>query len=503
MLEIKNVTKVFPGVKALDDVSVTFKASEIHALIGENGAGKSTLINIICGVFQPDVGELYIDGEQVKFHYLNDAINAGLSKVNQEIRVIPNSSIGENIMMEQLHKFRNHGMIRWDIVHAEARKALDMIGLDLPTTMPIGSLSAAKKQLVQIAKAIALNSKIILLDEPTSSLTLREAEKLFKIMHSLKEQGKVIVFVSHKIEEVLSVCDKLTVLRDGRYIGTRNCNEVQKHDVVKLMIGRETNEDFLGFLNINDNEYVLEAKNICKAKQFDNISLSLKKGEILGLYGLVGSGRTELARIIVGVDKADSGKIFINGKEARISNMSDSLENYRMGYITENRKEEGLILTDTVKTNLTITIWKMIRDTFLKKINLKKEDSATNRIVNELDIRAASTSTAVMSLSGGNQQKISIGKWLNADCDILIIDEPTVGIDVGAKESIYKIIWDLAVEKGKSIILISSDMPELIKLSRRILVFREFQIVDEITGLNEKQHSYNEVSSMIGKNLTY
>ncbi len=498
MMKLKNITKVFPGVKALDDVSIEFKAGEIHALLGENGAGKSTLIKIICGIHQSTQGKIYLHDKEVQFKDFKDAIEHEIAIVNQEIQVIPDYSIAENIALDKMESFTKAGKIQWDRVNEFAKKYLEIVGLDLPPKMKIGGLTAAQKQLIQIAKGLSCNAKLLLLDEPTSSLTKTEADNLIEIVKKLKEQGVAIVFVSHKIEEVLALCDMISVLRDGKYIGTKACCNLDKQDVIKMMIGRETEDKFLGHLDINREKKVLEVKNIKQRGRFEDISFDLYEGEILGFYGLVGSGRTELARIILGIDKKDGGEVYINGKKARIMSMSDSLNKYRMGYVSENRKEEGLILDDTIKSNITITVWNRIVSALVRRIRLGKESKTASVMVDKLQIKTPSLVQQVKNLSGGNQQKVSISKWLAAECDILIIDEPSVGVDVGAKEYIHQLIWDLAKEEGKSIIVISSDMPEIITLARRLLIFKENEIVGEIDELDGIEYDYGYVSERIG-----
>lgn len=336
----------------------------------------------------------------------------------------------------------------------------------------------------------------LLLDEPTSSLTTFESNNLIKIVRKLKEQNVAVIFVSHKIEEVLELCDIISVLRDGKYVGTKDCKGIERQDIVKMMIGREEDQEHLGFLDIQD-EIVLEARNITTYGQFDKVNFKLKKGEILGFYGLVGSGRTELVRLLVGADKMDSGEVYIKGQKAEIHSIQDALEKYKVGYVTENRKEEGLMLEASVGTNTNITVWSSLVNKF-RKINISEEQKTVDFMIDKMKIKTPSSETKVGSLSGGNQQKVSIGKWLAANCDILIIDEPTVGVDVGAKKYIHDLIWNLAKNEGKSIILISSDMPELITLARRILVFKDQKITGEIDDLNIEIRSYEEVSNEIG-----
>ena len=500
MLEVKNISKQFPGVKALDDVSIRFENGQIHALLGENGAGKSTLMKIISGIYTADSGTVLMDGKPVSFHHLSDALQHGLAVVNQEIQVIPEASVAENVMLDKLHRYRKNGLINWKALTADARKCLETVGLDIDPNMPAGSLSAAKKQLIQIARAMAFNAKILMLDEPTSSITMKEIEKLFELLRQLREQGVVIIFVSHKLDEVLEICDSMSVLRDGKLIGSCSCEGITKQDIVRMMIGREMKDRYLGTLDIDYNDVVLKVEDICQKKhKFEHVNFELHRGEILGFYGLVGSGRTELAKIIIGDDSADSGRILVGDKESKAQCVADSLEKNRVGYVSENRKEEGLILADTILMNMGITYWKQIRNPITKMINIREEIKRCDATMQKLEVKAPSRETVVDYLSGGNQQKISIGKWLAAGCDVLIIDEPTVGVDVGAKEHIYDIIWDLAKNQGKSIILISSDMPELIMLSRRILVFKDSKIAGEITGLNDGEFSTAQVAAQIGQ----
>lgn len=497
MLELKHVSKFFPGVVALDDVSLQFLPGEIHALIGENGAGKSTLIKIICGIHKADQGIISVDGKKVVFKGFQDAVDCSISFVSQEIMVFPDSTVAENICMDKLERFANKGILNWKQIRDTAKKYLDYVGLNIDPMEKIRKLTPAEKQMIQIAKAISSGAKYILFDEPTSSLTKHEAEKLFQIMEELKKENVGLIFVSHKLEEITAICDRVSVLRDGKWVGTRECSDIMRKDLVNMMIGREEMIEYRGFLNIQP-EVVLEAQHITKYGMFNDVSFKLYRGEILGWYGLVGSGRSELARLIIGENPIDGGRVFVNGKPVNIKSISDSIYKHKIAYVTENRKEEGLVLDASIEDNITITIWSKLTNK-LRKINRKKEVDITDNVIDRIKIKCPSRDTVAMALSGGNQQKVSIGKWLAADCDILIIDEPTVGVDIGAKEYIHDLIWDLAKVQGKSIILISSDLPELISLSRRVLVFAEQQIKREIAGLNEMERSYDEVSTLIGE----
>jgi ribose transport system ATP-binding protein len=500
MLEIRQISKAFPGVQALSEVSIEFRPGEIHALVGENGAGKSTLIKIMCGIYAPDEGEVRLDGGRLTLRTYRDAIDHKLNMVSQEIQVIPKSTIAENIVLDKLEKFRRRGgAIDWKRINREAQQYIEMVDLHLPAKTVVSGLSAAQKQLIMIARALSADAKVLVLDEPTSSLTLHETANLLQLLQKLKLNGVTIIFVTHKLEEVLQVADKVSVLRDGQLIGTREIQGLQKSDIVTMMIGRETITKSLGTLEIT-RQPVLEAQHISRYGQFDDVNFSLYKGEILGFYGLVGAGRTELAQILIGEAKKDSGEVFINGQPARIHSMADSLFKYRMGYVSENRKEKGLILGASIKSNITVTVWNRLLNR-ARVISLKQESAVARKYMDAVEIKATGPDQPVNRLSGGNQQKVSISKWLAAECDILIIDEPTVGVDIGAKEYIHQLIWNLAKNEGKSIIIISSDMPEIVNVARRILVFKEFKIVGEVDYLGEQTPSYEQISQQIGHYL--
>ena len=501
MLALKNISKSFPGVRALQDVSMTVQDGEVHALLGENGAGKSTLIKIVSGIYQPENGDIYINDVKINLHTSKDAIRNKISYVHQEVLVVPGSTVAENIILEQLSNFAKGGMINWKKANDFAIKYLNMVDLDISPTRIVESLTIAQKKLIQIARALSLDANIFLLDEPTSSLTESESENLFTIIRKLKEGGASIIFVSHKLEEVLVICDKITVLRDGVLVDTIINNKTQKKDIIQMMVGRDVVDEFMGLLDVDYSEKVMEVKDFSLKGKFQDISFSLNKGEILGFYGLIGSGRTELAKAILGIYKRDNGSIFINGKIAQIQSMRIALDKYKIGYVSENRKEEGLILSFNLQNNIGITIWNKIASKILSLINVNTEKTICIDRVKDLQIKTTGLKQIVNNLSGGNQQKVSIAKWLAANCDILIIDEPTVGVDVGAKEFIHQIIWNLAKEKNKSVILISSDMPELIKLARRICVFRGGRIVGEIDELNLEEKTYKNVSEHIGRYL--
>ena len=479
MLEVQGLTKSFPGVLALDDVSVAFEAGKLHAVIGENGAGKSTLIKLICGIYEPDAGSVLVDGTEVHFGSYGDAMASNIELVSQELQIVPNATIAENVLLHRLDDFSRRGTIDWGAVEREAQVYTGRIGLNVPVSQAAGDLSAAQKQLLMIAKALSASARTLILDEPTSALTLHEVEHLFGVLRQLRDDGVTLVFVSHKLEEVLEIADRVTVLRDGRNVGTEPIEGLVKDDLIHMMIGRSTKSEWLGSLDIDRDQVALEARGITQPGTFRGLDFKLHKGEILGFYGLVGSGRTELAQILIGEDRDFEGEVFVDGEEAHIHGMYESLGVYRMGYVSENRKEKGLILDTTIKTNIAITVWdRLVRG--LRGIDIAEEKRTGEHFMDAVDIRATGPDQVVNSLSGGNQQKVSIAKWLAAGCDTLIIDEPTIGVDIGAKEAIHRLVWNLAHDEGKSIVLISSDLPEMVYLARRILVFRDFEVVAEI-----------------------
>jgi ribose transport system ATP-binding protein len=501
MLELLGISKRFPGVTALDGVSVAFAPGEIHALLGENGAGKSTLIKIVTGIEAPDEGEIRHRGERVVFRSYRDSLAHGIGIVPQEIQVVPESSIAENIMLDKMVARGPLGIVDWGAVNAQARAALVRVGLDLPPATRIGGLTAAQKQLVQIAKALAANVGVLLLDEPTSCLTAHEASRLFGILRELRARGLILVFISHKLEEVFALCDRVSVLRDGRLVGTRGIAGLTSPELVKMMIGRESAEPNLGRLHVDVGRELLRVENVIRAGKARGVSFALHEGEVLGLYGLLGAGRTEIARIIIGEEAMDSGAVFVRGKRARIRSLRESLYRYGIGYVPENRKEEGLTLEFSVRANIAVTVWHRLRHAVTRRISRSTEAALVRTLIRDLDIRTTGLEQRAGDLSGGNQQKVCLAKWLAADCDVLIVDEPTVGVDVGAKDQIHRLIRDFARRKGKAVVVISSDMPEIIRLSSRLLVFREQRVVGELTGVDDPSRGYDEVSHAIGRYL--
>jgi len=490
-LTIETVSKAFPGVQALDGVSLELRPGEVHALMGENGAGKSTLIKILTGLYQPDSGRFVIDGREVSFQSPRDAIAAGISAVHQERNLIPRFSVGENILLERLPT--KNGLVDYATVNREARRYLDLLDRGIDTRVEVRTLSVAQMQIVEIAKALSLEARCLLLDEPTASITEHETAALFELIRKLRADGAAIVFVSHKLEEVFAIADRVTVLRDGKVAAAGEpMAAMTRHRLVSLMIGREERIADLGIRTVEAGNVVVEAKGLATSLGHEDISFALHKGEILGLYGLVGAGRSELAHVLLGAGGAITGGDFrVKGEPAAIGSMHEALRRYRIGYISEDRKQEGLILMHPIRENVAITIWRRLANR-LGLLTAGSETRAVLPFVERLEVKAPSLDQTVGNLSGGNQQKVSVAKWLAANVEILIVDEPTVGIDIKTKTYLHELIGEIA-RSGVSILLISSDMPEMIAVADRILVMHGFRIVGEVRN----DHRYEPVSKAI------
>jgi ribose transport system ATP-binding protein len=489
-LIIESVSKAFPGVQALDRVSLELRPGEIHALMGENGAGKSTLIKIITGLYPADSGRVLIDGQEVAFHSPRDAIAAGISAVHQERNLIPRFSVGENILLERLPTRR--GLVDRNAIHHEARGYLVMLDGSIDTRAEVRTLSVAQMQIVEIAKALSLEAKYLLMDEPTASITEHEASALFGLLRRLRDNGAAIVFVSHKLEEIFAIADRVTVLRDGKNAAAGEpMNTMTRKHLISLMVGREERVLKQPAREHGNREVVLEARGLSTSLGHQDISLALHRGEILGLYGLVGAGRSELARAIVGDAKVTGGELRLMGKPVVLRDMHEALNRYRIGYISEDRKQEGLILAHSVKQNIAVTIWRRLAGV-LGLIAPAEEARAVMPYVERLEIRAPSIEQIVGNLSGGNQQRVSVAKWLAANVEILIIDEPTVGIDINTKAYLHELIQEIAAG-GTSVLLISSDMPEMVAVADRILIMHRMRLVGEVP--NDRR--YERVSKAI------
>ena len=494
-LEARRVSKFFPGVKALQGVSLSLAKGSIHALLGENGAGKSTLIKIVTGVYRPDEGELVMGGDPIGLFSTRHAMGLGIGVVHQERNLIPRFSVGENIMLEQLAG-RLVKPIDYERVHARARHWLDMLGLDLDPRTPVSQLSVAKMQLVEIAKALSLRSKVLLLDEPTASLTPHETDSLFRLLRKLRDDGVGMLFVSHKLEEVQAICDAVTVLRDGRNAcESRGMAGLDRQDLVRLMIGRSEQIPDWSTRNHSGAAPVLELDNLATSLGHRDIDLQVRRGEIVGLYGLVGAGRTELAKAIIGLFPVTSGTIRIAGEPAEIANVAEAVHRHRIGYVSEDRKGEGLVLIHSVLENAGIPLWRRLAKAtgFLIDRRIQTE---VEPFIRRLEVRTPSLAQIVGNLSGGNQQKISVAKWLAAGVQLLIIDEPSVGIDIKTKAYLHALIRDLS-DGGTAILLITSDMPEMITLADRIVVMNDYRIRGEIVNSRDYEAMSESIMGLI------
>lgn len=481
VLELRGITKEFPGVKALDNVHFKLKPGEIHALMGENGAGKSTFIKIITGVHAPNEGEIFLNGQKVSFKNPKEASAMGISAIYQHVTNYPDLSVTENIFMghEMIQKATKR--LLWKEMHNEAKKLLDELGANFNPKTQMGSLSVAQQQIVEIAKAISTDAKIIIMDEPTAALSKRESEELYKITEQLRDKGKSIIFISHRFEDMYCLASQVTVLRDSKYIGSWKVDEITNDELVVAMVGREITQIFpekKGQIQ----EEILNVKGLGKTGYFADVSFTLHKGEILGLTGLVGAGRSEVCQALFGVEPYDKGTICINGKEVRITNPNEAI-NLGIGYLPEDRQQQGLILQWGIGKNITLSALEGLSNKGW--LNEQKESEVAKRLAEKVNVKANSIFDLVNSLSGGNQQKVAVAKLLTANLDILILDEPTKGVDVGAKSAIYEIINDLAAQ-GYGIIMVSSEMPEVIGMSDRIIVMREGRITKEFNQKDNK-----------------
>lgn len=481
LLKAENISKSFPGVKALDKVNLTIEGGKVHTIIGENGAGKSTLMKILMGILLPDEGEILYKGVKVKFMSVQEAIKTGISMIHQELLPFPELSIAENIFMGNEPTSRIPGWINKREMNKNAALLMDKLGAKVDVTRAMKELSIAEMQMVEIAKAISNQSEIIIMDEPTSALSNREIDILFSIIEELKQQGIAIIYISHKMDEIFKISDTITVMRDGKHITTCAISAINQKKLISLIVGREINSIFDKKEN-NPGEVILSVTELTGEK-FKDINFNLRKGEILGIAGLMGSGRTEIVNSIYGLEKIVKGDIFINGKKVKIRSPKDAIKN-SIGLVSEDRKKYGLILGSSVKHNISLSSLEKCKNGLF--LNLKEENEIANAQINKLNIKTSSSDQLANYLSGGNQQKIVIAKVLLNDADIIIFDEPTRGIDIGAKSEIYKLMNQLTNE-GKALIVISSELTEILGISDRILVIREGEIKAELSQAEATQ----------------
>ncbi|MGI6160724.1 MAG: sugar ABC transporter ATP-binding protein [Christensenellales bacterium] len=495
VLELKNIRKVFPGVVALDKVSLSLKPGEVLALVGENGAGKSTLINCMTGVLTPDQGEILVDGVPVQLKNPQMATEMGISVVHQERNLIPTFDVAENIFFDKIcGKGLKPVNSKW--MHENAKELLNRVRLSLDPTDSVEDLSSAQKQLIEIARALSVNSHILLLDEPTASISIKEADMLLDIVKKLRQEGVAIIYVSHKLEEIFSIADRVAVIRDGNNVGDAvPIGELNRDRLIEMMVGSREMLQRFNSQDRSDAPYVLQAIEVESKESPKAASFELRKGQILGWYGLVGAGRTELARKIIGIDPIKKGELIINGKRVRIRSYKEAFEKHSIYYLSENRKEEGLFLMHSIATNISIVALDKIKNK-AKLNSVKRERRLAKEYAKRIQIKMSSPDAVVSSLSGGNQQKVCIAKCLITEPEIIIFDEPTVGIDVKTKSEIHRLIYDLSMQ-GKSIILISSDLPELIQMAEKVLVFRDGEIVGEL----ENSKDYEVMSTAVMENI--
>jgi ABC-type sugar transport system ATPase subunit len=489
-VEMLNINKTFPGAQVLKNVDFKLKYGEVHALVGENGAGKSTLIKILGGIYEMDHngGKIKINGGNAVINSVSDAQNLGIAVMHQEISLVGSMSVADNLFMGREITGKSRIFINDKETREKARKIIGEFELGVDVNEKVGNLSIAKQQLVEVCRALLVNAKIIVMDEPTSSLTKTEIDQLFDHIRKLKQNGISVVYISHKLDEIFTICDRVTIMRDGEYIDTKEITNLDKDTIIAMMVGRKLSEVYYHKTHLISDEVALQAEHF-KNNYLKDVSFSLKKGEILGFAGLIGAGRTELARAIFGIDKLETGKIAINGNYVSIKNAEDAIA-LGIGYVPEDRKSEGLVLIHSIKNNISISVLSK----FIKfiSVNQKYEDKLIDDFKNKLSIKMISPEQKAQFLSGGNQQKVVLAKWMATNPEIFIFDEPTRGIDVGAKADIYKLIVDLASE-GKSIIFISSEMEEIINLSDRIVVMHEGEITGEIDNRETSDVRQSEI----------
>ncbi|MBM7834190.1 sugar ABC transporter ATP-binding protein [Clostridium sardiniense] len=477
MLRMEGVSKSFPGVKALDNVDITAYGGEVTALMGENGAGKSTLMKILSGVYQKDEGKIFIQGEEVNIKGIKAAEELGVTIIHQELSVINNLTVCENIFLGNEKVNKGTRKINKKLLAERSKMFLEQIGCNVDPNELASNLNVGEKQMIEIAKALTKNAAVIIMDEPTTALTDVETKQLFKVIDSLKKKGIAIIYISHRMEEIFAICDRVEVLRDGKYAGNALVKDIDNDKLITMMVGRKI-EDQFPYRETKKGKAILEVKNLCSKAGVNNANFEVKEGEILGIAGLMGSGRTELAKTIFGAYKKTSGTVKINGTELSGGSVQEAIKN-GICYLSEDRKKEGCVLSLSVADNMTISNLTSYENKF-GALNKKSEMSDVNEYIKKIRIKTPNPQQLMKNLSGGNQQKVILAKWLMLHPEVLIIDEPTKGIDVGAKKEIYELLNELK-ESGKAIIIISSDMPEVLGISDRIMVMSEGKITGEVS----------------------
>ncbi len=475
LLELRDIVKTFGGTHALRQVTVMVKPGEVHAIVGENGAGKSTLMRVLCGVHRPDQGEIYLDGNLVHVNSPQHAIRLGIATVHQHFNLIPALTVAENIFLGRV-PLNAAGLVDWDRLHRDASELLRRLAFELDVRRLVRTLGAAGRQVTEIARALSLDAKIVILDEPTAVLGPSEVDKLFEIIRGLQAEGVTILYISHRLAEIFAIADRVTVLKDGQLVGTYDVEgRIDRDFLVSRMVGREWSDQFPERVTVTGDE-VLRVEGLTRSRVFEDVSFKLHAGEILGLAGLVGSGRTKLCKALFGAAPYDGGIIYVNGQSARIRSPRDAL-GYGIAYLSEDRHNEGVILPLPIAKNITLPIL----DRFAPRgfLDVRREAQFADEMMAKVDVRARNRGQIVATLSGGNQQKVALAKWLATQARIFLLDEPTVGIDVGAKSEIYQLVTALAQE-GIACLLVSSEIPEILSLSSRVIVMRKGRISGEL-----------------------
>ena len=495
LVSMEGIEKSFPGVHALNQCRFQLHAGEVHALLGENGAGKSTMMKVLAGIYAPDAGRILYKGKEVTIAGPRAAQALGISMIHQELNLMPHLTVAQNVFIGREPRRGTRFWLDEGALNAQTEQLFQSMHLNLDPRTKVADLTVAKQQMVEIAKALSYHSEVLIMDEPTAALTETEIDELFRMINQLRARGVGIVYISHRLEEIKRICNRITIMRDGHYINTVDAQDVSIDQIISMMVGRTIYESAPEVPDTPNQETVLAVKGLNRAGVLKDINFTLKKGEILGFAGLMGAGRTEVARAIFGADRIDTGEIYVQGRRAQIKTPRDAVR-YGIGYLSEDRKRYGLALGMDVESNVVLAAFK----NFLGRlgwVNRGKTRRTAHQYVETLAIKTPTIQQRVRNLSGGNQQKVVIGKWLTADTDILIFDEPTRGIDVGAKSEIYKLLNDLA-HQGKSIIMISSELPEVLRMSHRIIVMCEGRITGELNAAEATQEGIMKYATQRG-----
>jgi ribose transport system ATP-binding protein len=495
LVSMEGIEKSFPGVHALNQCRFQLRAGEVHALLGENGAGKSTMMKVLAGIYAPDAGRILYKGKEVTIAGPRAAQALGISMIHQELNLMPHLTLAQNVFIGREPRRGVRFWLNEGALNAQTEQLFQSMHLNLDPSTKVADLTVAKQQMVEIAKALSYHSEVLIMDEPTAALTETEIDELFRMINQLRARGVGIVYISHRLEEIKRICNRITIMRDGHYINTVDAQDVSIDQIISMMVGRTIYESAPEVPDTPNQETVLDVKGLNRAGVLKDINFTLKKGEILGFAGLMGAGRTEVARAVFGADRIDTGEIYVQGRRAQIKTPRDAVR-YGIGYLSEDRKRYGLALGMDVESNVVLAAFKKFLGR-LGWVNRGKTRRTAQQYVETLAIKTPTIQQRVRNLSGGNQQKVVIGKWLTADTDILIFDEPTRGIDVGAKSEIYKLLNDLA-HQGKSIIMISSELPEVLRMSHRIIVMCEGRITGELSAAEATQEGIMKYATQRG-----